>query len=93
MRTRQTMTVSLPPQMIEEVEKVRVAEHRTRSELVREALRVYFVQRLPAAEATLAERAAIARGRAEFKRGEFVTLDEIKNGLEPRRRPISRKTA
>ena len=93
MRTRQTMTISLPPQMIEEVEKVRAAEHRTRSELVREALRVYFVHRLPAAEATLAERAAIQRGRAEFKRGEFVTLDEMKNALEPRRRPLGRKTA
>ncbi len=45
MRTRQTMTISLPPEMIEEVEKVRKAEHRTRSELVREALQAYFTAR------------------------------------------------
>lgn len=45
MRTRHTMTVSLPPAMIREVEAVRKAEHRTRSELIREALRTYFTMR------------------------------------------------
>jgi metal-responsive CopG/Arc/MetJ family transcriptional regulator len=39
---RQTMTISLPPAMIKKVEQVRKAEDRTRSELVREALRRYF---------------------------------------------------
>jgi metal-responsive CopG/Arc/MetJ family transcriptional regulator len=39
------MTVSLPAKMVAEVEKVRKAEHRTRSELVREALRHYFTGR------------------------------------------------
>ena len=29
------MTISLPPEMVEEVEKVRKAEHRTRSELLK----------------------------------------------------------
>lgn len=101
MRIRRTMTVSLPPEMVAEVDTVRRAEHRTRSELVREALRTYFVHRLPAAEATLAERAAIARGRAEFKRGEYLSLDQLKGELkrgakqsmEPGRRPVGRKTA
>ena len=87
----------MPPEMVTEVDTVRRAEHRTRSELVREALRTYFVHRLPAAQATLAERAAMARGRAEFKRGESVTLDELKaelkKSLEPRRRPVGRKKA
>mgnify|MGYP001615646633 CR=1 FL=1 len=41
MRTRHTMTISLPPEMLREVEVVRKAEHRTRSELVREALRTW----------------------------------------------------
>lgn len=41
-RTTDTMTVSLPPAMTEEVDRVCAAEHRTRSELVREALRLYF---------------------------------------------------
>jgi metal-responsive CopG/Arc/MetJ family transcriptional regulator len=38
--TRQTMTIS-PPQMIKEVDKLRRKEGRTRSELMREALRFY----------------------------------------------------
>ena len=45
MRTRQTMTISLPPAMIREVETVRKVENRTRSELIREALRTYFSSR------------------------------------------------
>ena len=45
MRQTCTMTVSLPKEMVEEFEAVRKAEHRTRSELVREALRNYFAFR------------------------------------------------
>ena len=41
-RTTETMTVSLPPAMMELVDRTCEAEHRTRSELVREALRLYF---------------------------------------------------
>ncbi len=41
-RTTETMTVSLPPAMMRQVDHVCESEHRTRSELVREALRVYF---------------------------------------------------
>src|SRR2546422_7165806 len=77
MRTRATMTVSLPPAMVEEVEKVRKAEHRTRSELVREALRTYFVGRRSYVP-TPAEWRAIEKGRAEMRRGEYVTLEELR---------------
>lgn len=40
MRKRHAMTISLPPAMAKEFERVRKAEHRTQSELVREALRL-----------------------------------------------------
>jgi metal-responsive CopG/Arc/MetJ family transcriptional regulator len=40
-----TFSVSLPPEMAEELEEVMKEEHRTRSELVREALRRYSVSR------------------------------------------------
>ena len=40
-----TLTVSIPPEMADELERVRKREQRTRSELVREALRRYFRQR------------------------------------------------
>lgn len=40
-----TFTISLPPEMAMELEQVRSEEHRTRSELIREALRRYFYER------------------------------------------------
>ena len=37
-----TFSISLPPEMAVELEEIMKEEHRTRSELVREALRRYF---------------------------------------------------
>lgn len=93
MRTRQTMTISLPPEMVEEVEKVRKAEHRTRSELIREALRTYFSNRFPVVSASPAELRAIRRGRMAIKRGEYITLDQLLHALGSARRSASRKRA
>jgi len=45
MRTTKTWTVSLPPNLVREVERTAKEEDRTRSELVREALRVYIEER------------------------------------------------
>jgi predicted transcriptional regulator len=93
MATRQTMTISLPPEMISEVERVRKMEQRTRSELVREALRTYFAKRIAVVQATAAEKRAIKKGREEFERGEYVDLDQVLDALESRSRKIRRKTA
>jgi hypothetical protein len=41
-RKTATFSISLPREMMEELELVRMKEHRTRSEQVREALRRYF---------------------------------------------------
>ena len=81
MRTTETMTISLPPAMARQLEKVRKQEHRTRSELMREALRHYFDSRVPEVTPTRAEMAAIRRGRAEIKAGRFVTLEQLRNEL------------
>ena len=69
------------------------AEQRTRSELVREALRAYFNRRVPIVAASKAELAAIRRGRAEIENGEYVTLDELFHGLAATDRKTSRKKA
>ena len=45
MRSRRAVTISLPPEMLKQMEKVRKAEHRTTSELVRDAWRTYFAMR------------------------------------------------
>lgn len=88
MRTRATMTVSLPPEMAEKVEKVRRLEHRSTSELVREALRRYFERRFPEEVASTREVRALRRARQEHARGGTVTLDELLDelGRLPRRR-------
>ena len=86
-RTTSTLTISLPPAMLDELERVRKQEHRTRSELMREALRHYFSGRIPEEAPTAAELRAIRRGRAAIARGDYVTLDEIRDevGAAPHR--------
>ena len=44
-RTTRTWTISLPPALSRLAQELAVQEHRTKSELVREALRLYFTQR------------------------------------------------
>ena len=93
MRTRQTMTISLPPAMIRVVERVRKEESRTRSELIREALRQYFVDRYPVVDATPTELAAIRRGRSQVQRGQYVTLKRLLDDLDAANRKTRRKRA
>jgi predicted transcriptional regulator len=82
MATRQTMTVSLPPAMVREVDRIRRKEGRTRSELIREALRQYSrIDQLPAYRPTARELEEIQKGREEMRRGEYFTLDEIRTRL------------
>jgi predicted transcriptional regulator len=80
--TRQTMTIS-PPQMIKEVDKLRRKEGRTRSELMREALRFYArrIEALPVYNPTAREIGEMEKGRAEMRRGESFTLNEFKTWL------------
>lgn len=84
-RTTATFSVSVPPEMADELERVRKVEHRTRSELVREALRQYIraasirsvkerIATLPEAEATADEVEAIEAGRREFQTGHSITV-------------------
>ena len=88
MRTRQTITISLPPEMAEQVEKTMRSEHRTRSELVREALRTYIaIGQCPEETPTPAELRTVRRGRAAYERGDYVTLDELRREEAMARRP------
>ena len=57
-RVTVTFSISVPPEMAAELESIRKREHRTRSELLREALRVYVSTRVrydtaPASNSTL----------------------------------------
>ena len=92
MRTRQAMTISLPPEMMKEVERVRKTEHRSRSEVMREALRLYFNPELAARIARLPVYTPTKRELRELEKGrrskDYVTIDELFRGLVgPRRGP------
>jgi len=82
MRTTDTLTISLPPAMAKQMEKVQKEENRTRSELLREAWRQYFDSRYGTYTPTKTELAAIRKGRAEISRGQFVTLDRLLHDLD-----------
>jgi len=92
-RTTSTLTISLPPAMLNELERVRTQEHRTRSELMREALRSYFASRIPEEVPTTAELRAIRGGRAAIARGDFVSLDELRDEVGTARRRPRKKSA
>jgi metal-responsive CopG/Arc/MetJ family transcriptional regulator len=96
MRTRNTVTISLPPAMLRSVERVRKAENRTMSELFREMIRVYENRRSTYTP-TSAEKRAIDVGRksASMSIEDFFTHVErlSKKGSRQERRPRARKRA
>jgi metal-responsive CopG/Arc/MetJ family transcriptional regulator len=83
---------------------MRRKEHRTRSELVREALRHYIrvadarsvrerVAKLPEDEPVAEEIAAIEQGNKEFRKGNFVDLSKLHNELgRHRQQPRPKKS-
>lgn len=79
--------------MLDELERVRKEEHRTRSELMREALRTYFSSRIREEAPTAAELRAIRRGRAAIARGDDVSLDEIRDEVGTASRRTRKKSA
>jgi len=94
MRESTTLTVSLPPAMAREIERAMKAEHRTRSELVREALRMYLsASKILAELPTAAEARAYRRGMAAYRRGDSVTLQEHLDGMDRRPRRSRKKVS
>ena len=68
MRTTKTWTISLPPQMSHLAEQLAKGEHRTKSELIREALRLYVAQRHQPLTLGAGERLARVGELADFYR-------------------------
>ena len=94
MRTQQSITISVPPKMAAQAEETTKIEHRTRSELIREALHTYFaIRRIPEEIPTAAELRAIRRGEAAFRKGDYVTLDEYLRGMDCRPRRTRKKVS
>jgi Arc/MetJ-type ribon-helix-helix transcriptional regulator len=90
--------------MANELERVRRKEHRTRSELVREALRHYIrvadarsvqerIAKLREEEPSAEEIAAIEQGGKEFREGGFIDLSRLHHELGRRRQqPRAKKS-
>ncbi|HVI10156.1 MAG TPA: ribbon-helix-helix domain-containing protein [Candidatus Binatia bacterium] len=94
MRETSPFTVSLPPAMAKEIERAMKVEHCTRSELVREALRVYLSARtIPRELPTRLEMKAYRNGMSAYKRGDFVTLQEYVDGMDRRPRRSRKKVS
>ena len=82
MRTRELLTISLPPRFLKDVEQVAKKEGRTKSELAREALRRYVSEqrewetllrygRQQAKKLGVRSEEDVARMVKEYRRGEM----------------------
>ena len=84
------VTVSVPLPIARQIERTRKAEHRSRSELVREALRLYFRTKADEDEGRAAAaraRAGIGLSRAYDNADEFIAdLHTAARRLKPKRR-------
>jgi Arc/MetJ-type ribon-helix-helix transcriptional regulator len=101
-RTTALLSISLPPAMAEELDRVRRSEHRTRSELVREALRKYIrdadmaglrarAAALPEDTPRADETAAIEAGKRELRTGMHRPFQQLRHELHAPRRAARRK--
>lgn len=77
--------------MAKQMERVQKEENRTRSELLREAWRHYLASRSKTYTPTKAELAAIRKGRAEIRRGQSITLEQMLHDLDTHPRQASAK--
>lgn len=87
------MTISLPPQIMEEMENYRQKHNFTRSELVRHALRELFFSQFPTYKPTKAEIKRIEAGRRDIQKGNYVTWEELRGKLGSKNRTKSAKSS
>lgn len=84
------ISVNLPEEILPQIDNAARKEHRSRSQLICDAVRQYLAagggRMIPVDDALPDEAEAIARGRAAFERGEFVRLEDLERdlGLTPR---------
>ena len=84
-RSTKTVTITLSPEMVDELDRIRLREQRTRSELLREALRHYMAagsgRVIPVEDARKDELLAMRQGRQDLERGQTVSLEDLQNEL------------
>ena len=85
MRTSKTLSITLPPEMLTRAEEIARKEHRTMSELVREALRQY--------ERTEWWDSMNAYGRPKAEERGLTEADVVSTVREVRRRRAQKRLA
>jgi metal-responsive CopG/Arc/MetJ family transcriptional regulator len=82
---RKMISVSIPEEMLPEIDNAARRERRSRSELIREALHRYLQpgpgRLIALRNAEADEMEAVKRGRAQFERGDFVRLEDLQRDL------------
>ena len=93
MQASQNIRLTLPSNIAEEFERVRKAEKRTPSDLVRKAVSSYlsFLRQFPEMPPTPGELRAIRHGRKAFARGEHTHLDDLLDKMGTGRNQTRRK--
>ena len=79
---KENLSVSLPSKVRSQVDRAAKRSKRSRSEVVRDALQLYFkLHGIAGEEPTADERKAIAEGERAYERGEFIALEEWRHAV------------
>ena len=85
-RNTKSVTVSLPPLLVDELDRISERARLTRSEILRDALRRYITvtergRMVPVEDALPEEIEAMRRADEEYARGECVRLEDLHHEL------------
>jgi Arc/MetJ-type ribon-helix-helix transcriptional regulator len=79
---KENLSISLPSKVRSQVDRAAKRGKRSRSEVVRDALQLYFkLHGIAGEEPTADERKAIAEGERAYERGEFVSFEEWQHAV------------
>ena len=79
---KENLSISLPSKVRSQVDRAARRGKRSRSEVVRDALQLYFkLHGIAGEEPTADERKAIAEGERAYERGEFVSFEEWQHAV------------
>lgn len=83
--THKMISVGMPQDMLPRIDEIARRERRSRSAVIREAVRRYLSadpsRVIPLDEPEADEIEAVRRGREEFVRGDFVKLEDLQREL------------
>ena len=86
--SKRQYTIELPAAVGRRIDKTARKQRRKPSDLAVEAFQHYFaISGIPEETPTPSELRAIRRGEAALKRGDYITLDELRRKEEVARRP------